>query len=122
MANSKAKNTQSDQKNNSFDSKNTTQGDGFSFKIPVDDSTGKIKPEKRSYPPIKSLRLKSITDCRKTLARIIKLYARQEISGETLSKIMYGLQVMTSFWKIEFMPDLEARMLEIERRQKNEQH
>lgn len=52
-------------------------------------------------PPVRILRLNSLVNSRKTLGRIIRLYDRKEIDGDHYRALIYGLQTLLSFFKLE---------------------
>jgi hypothetical protein len=52
-------------------------------------------------PPERNLRLNSLTNSRKTLGRIIRLYDKKEIDGEHYRALIYGLCTLLSFFKTE---------------------
>ena len=52
-------------------------------------------------PPERNLRLNSLTNSRKTLARVIRLYDRKKIDGDHYRALIYGLCTLLNFFKVE---------------------
>jgi hypothetical protein len=61
-----------------------------------------------------NLRLASLKSARQTVARLCRTYAQNEIDRDTFKTLLFGLQVLRSFFSAEFEIDVEKRLQAIE--------
>jgi len=102
-----------------FDSKKSNTKENISFKMPIDDSTG--ENSEKPGPPIgagggggvKNLSLGTIKSSRKTLARLIKSFHKDEISSEKIRIEIYAFTVLFQGFKTEEKKELEIDVAEL---------
>ena len=74
-----------------------------------DNSTGENLFKNEVPPPspkLRNLSLKTTKACRKSIARLMRLRLRGEIEPDLFKQLLYGMQVMSSFIKVDIEEDL----------------
>ena len=61
-----------------------------------------------------NLRLNSLQNTRKTLARLLREFNAGKIDEGRYKGLIYGLSILLQFWKAEQAAELEARLEAIE--------
>ncbi len=73
-----------------------------------------LQPPEASAPGKRRLKLNSISACRLTTARIIRLFDNGELSEARFRALIYGLSALLGFWKEESTVTHEARIKALE--------
>ena len=68
--------------------------------------------EQRTRPLM--LRLNTLENSRRTLCRLMRLYAGDKLNREKYKDLLYGCSVLLSYFKTEFEQELEQRIETIE--------
>ena len=71
-------------------------------------------PEDNPEPVKLKLSLNTLANCRKSLARVIRLYAARELDERTYKGLVYGLANLVSVYKTEKDIVIEERLKTIE--------
>ena len=80
----------------------------------MSDTATKID-EAHPDPPLRRLRLNSISNARRTFARVIRLYDRNELSEGKFRAMVYGLSSYLGYLKVEReLQDFHERLAAIE--------
>lgn len=58
--------------------------------------------------------LNTLTNSRRTMARLLRLYNKDELTGDKYRNLIYGMAKFLEYWKAEKNLDIEERLTKLE--------